>query len=235
MKHFLLIFSLLLFGNSAKSDQLLLTPENTVVFRGEVEAELVQTTQLKLVDLAIKRAGQDYPLYLVMDSPGGGIYIGEQFIQFAKTIPNLKTVTIFAASMASAIVEGLPGERLITENGVLMFHRAKGSFEGQFEEGEVESELALWKTIVRSMEQRNADRMQICLKDYKDQVKDELWIYGKENVEKHAADMLVDVVCSNELIKLEETQSVETMFANLDVVYSGCPLLRAPIAVKERE
>jgi ATP-dependent protease ClpP protease subunit len=230
---FLIPFLSLLIMSAAKAESVSLTPENTVVYREVVDGRSMTTNQLKLVDLVLKRAGADYPIYLVMDCPGGDIYAGEQFIQFAKTLPNVKTVTIFAASMCAGIVEAIPGERLVTENGILMFHRAKGSFEGQFEDGEIESQLALWKGIVRSMEQRNADRLSMSLSAYKTAVKDEMWIYGKQNLEKKSADKVVDILCSNELIAQKETVEKESLFGSVHLVYSGCPLFRAPIGIDE--
>lgn len=219
----------------ASDSTVVLTPENSVVYRGVVDGGSITSILLKLLDLNNKRSDVSQPIYLVMDCPGGSIAAGDSFIQAAKVIPNVKTVTIFAASMCAGIVEALPGERLVTENGILMFHRAKGSFEGQFEDGEIESQLALWKTIVRTMEQRNADRMSISLEEYKVEVKDELWVYGKDNLSKKSADRLVDIQCSKELVEQHETEHVQSFFGSADLVYSACPLLRVPISTESGE
>ncbi len=209
-----------------------LNPDNTVVYRGQVDGLSATNMILRLLGLAAKRGTADYPIYLVLDCPGGSIYAGEQFIQAVKLIPNLKTVTIFAASMCSAIVEGLPGERLIVDNGILMFHRAKGSFQGQFEDGEVESQLKLWKSIVHSMEQRNADRMSISVEQYKSEVKDELWLYGSDNISQKTADRTVDLKCTNELMAQMETVTEDGLFGPSESAFSGCPLLRIPLSTK---
>ena len=108
MKFLTVLATLLIASPLLASDQVKLTLKNTVVYRGEVNAESALDVTLKLTKLIIKRGSQDYPIYLVMDSPGGNIYVGEQFIQFAKLVSNLKTISIFAASMASSIVEALP-------------------------------------------------------------------------------------------------------------------------------
>ncbi|MEZ0209219.1 MAG: ATP-dependent Clp protease proteolytic subunit, partial [Candidatus Paceibacterota bacterium] len=112
---------------------------NTVNFRGVVNDEMAQGAALELLRLNKLRGDKDYPIYIVMDTPGGNIDSGEAFIEIAKSIPNVKTITLFAASMGSAVVEALPGERLILDSGILMFHRAKGQVGGQFETGELES------------------------------------------------------------------------------------------------
>lgn len=208
---------------------IVLTPENTVVFRGEVSASSTMTAQLELVNLIRARKNAKSPIYLVFDSPGGSIAAGDAFISFVKTLPNVQTITLFAASMAAGIVESLPGRRLITDNGILMFHRARGQIEGQFEDGEMEAELALYKSIVRAMEQRNADRLGISLSDYKAKVKDEYWLFGPQATAQKAADEIVDVSCSNELIDSRIVMTQQIMIFTIKQEFSGCPLLRSPI------
>lgn len=228
MKYFFLALSLL-FCNSLKAETLNLTPHNTFVYRGVVDANSVTSAQMELEALALERGAADYPIYLVLDCPGGSIYDGENFIQFAKKIKNLQTVSIFAASMCSSIAEGLPGKRHITENGILMFHRAKGQFEGQFETGELESQLAFFKNFVRRMEQRSADRIGISLKEYKANVVNEWWLQGSGAVEAKVADAEVDLECSQDLIDKKVEVNQESLFGSNSFTLSGCPLFRTPL------
>lgn len=223
----------LLLSLPALSDTVLLNSKNTLTFKGIVDSASVVQMQLELAKLVVERGGKDYPIYLVLDCPGGSIYDGEQFIQFAKTVPNLKTISLFAASMCSGIVEGLPGDRLITDNGILMFHRARGEFSGQFEEGEVESQLKFWKAFVGGMEQRNADRMKLSLPEYKNKIKDELWLYGKDAVKQNAADKTVDILCSADLINSKSVQLIRGFLGTLKVTFSKCPTIRTPLNVEE--
>lgn len=209
-------------------DKIVLSTANTVVFRGVVDAESVQKAQLQLAEAVIRRGGSQSPIYLVLDSPGGSIEDGLSFIEFAKTIPGLKTITLFSASMASAIVEALPGERLITNNGYLMFHRASGGFQGQFEDGEVERRFEMAKRLVRSMEQVNASRMRLRLEDYKGYVKDELWLDAEQSLAWRAADRIVDIYCTQELLSAEDVVQVQMLFFSGTLVFSRCPLLRSP-------
>lgn len=213
-----------LLASAAFGKTIQLTTKNTVVFKGEVNEDSVADVEAKLIKSVLARKSGEHT-YLVMDSPGGSITAGENFIQFAKLITNLDTVSIFAASMASAIVEALPGKRYVTENGTLMFHRAKGGFQGQFEDGEVESRLLYAKSIVRNMENRNAARMGIPLPTYKDAVKDELWLYNNEGVIAGAADESVDLNCSKQLLAEEVVTKVSFMGLSIDVITSACPTL----------
>lgn len=212
-----------------------LSSSNAVVYRGAVTDSSASSVMLKLMQLNKKRAAQNYPIYLVLDSPGGSIESGNMVIEYLRTLKNVHTVTIFSASMAAGIVEANPGKRYITAGGILMFHRAAGRFEGQFEEGELESQLRLWKLIVRTMEQDNADRMGLSLADYKAKVVNEWWMYGKEAVEQKAADELATVTCTQELLDKRESVIESFLFFSKRSSYSGCPLLRAPLPNEDRE
>lgn len=217
------------------NEQVRLNSSNTVTFRGVVTDSSTTDVLLSLTKLVVKRGNATYPIYLVLDSPGGAVDAGLSFIEVAKVIPNLRTISLFAASMASAIVEAIPGSRLITGNGVIMFHRAAGQFAGQFEVGELETRVEEAKVTVRGMEQSNASRMGMSLMDYKAKVVNEWWIHSEEAIRKNAADKIVDIVCSTELIESRSTIEVESMFGSASYTFSDCPTFRYPIRDKKQK
>jgi ATP-dependent protease ClpP protease subunit len=218
---------------SSENGLIILSPDNTINFRGEVSSVTVFAAQLELQAKLLKRGGKDYPIYLVLNTPGGSIYDGENFIEFTKTKRNVHTITIFAASMGAIIVESLPGERLVLDSGILMFHRASGRFEGQFGDGEVEQQLEFWKNFVKNIDTRVSKRMGLDLEVYKDKIKDELWLRGSDAVKENAADRVVSVECTQELIDETEVliESVMGIF-EFETTYSKCPLLTSPVSVK---
>lgn len=218
-------------GIANAAQPILLGTANTVTLRGEINDESAQAAALELMHLSVQRGSQSYTIYLVLDTPGGSIAAGEDLIEVAKSIPNLKTVTIFAASMGSAIVQALPGERLMVDSGIQMFHRAAGRVGGQFETGELESRLEFYKKMVRKMEKRSADRMGMSLKLYKQKVKDEMWLISDEAIEGKAADKIVSLACTETLSAKKQVISMEIFIFKIDLEYSGCPLLRSPTPV----
>ncbi len=223
MKVFLAI---MLFCGVSFAKNIELTPDNMVVFRNEVSDDSVSKTQLDLAKKVAKRGTKTYTIYLVLDTPGGSISAGLNFIEFAKTVPNLETITLFAASMGSAIVEALPGKRNIIDSGILMFHRAAGGVEGQFEDGELESRLAFYKKWVRNMETVNANRLNITLEAYKAKVKDEYWVSGKDAVTDKAADEVVSIVCTQSLLDSTTIETFSFFGMAIDVKFNGCPLVK---------
>lgn len=225
MKQLLMIAALVCGLQIANAETLNLTTYNVCSLEDQVNSKTMSKLKNCLIEKVSKRRGKRYPIYLYLNSPGGSIYDGLRFIEFAKTIRNLHTITEFSASMAAAIVQGLPGKRYVTKHGVLMFHRARGGFRGQFEDGELESKLKLWKKIVRTMEQMQADRIGISLKEYKKRRKDEWWVYGDDNITSNTADKLISVSCSMKLIKQTEKVKVRTFFGSFEYTKSNCPLV----------
>lgn len=234
MKMFLVL--LMTMGSLANAKNIELTPSNSITLRNEINDNTISKLQEELAMKVVARGMKTYTIYLVLDSPGGSIDSGLNFIEFAKTVPNLETVTLFAASMASAIVEALPGKRNIVESGVLMFHRARGGVQGQFENGELESRLDMSKKTVRIMEQKNADRMSLSLDVYKSKVVNELWILGNEAVKDKAADEVVSISCSAALVTSRSVETFEAfMGMTFDVMFSSCPLIKAGKVIMDKD
>lgn len=221
-------------SNSQVEGMIELNDNNTLLIRTGIDDDSVLKLQQELVLLNAKRGSEDYPIYLVLDTPGGSVYAGDQFIQFLKGYKNIQTITIFAASMGAMIVELHEGKRFITGNGILMFHRASGSFEGQFEEGELESQLNFWKEMIRSMETGVAKRVGLSLEEYKRYIKDEWWLRGERAVSLGAADEVVNIRCTDDLINATEVVSIP-LFAGVSIesTYSKCPLLRNALGIGE--
>lgn len=208
-----------------------LTESNHVYLTGTIgESETDEA-----IEQIMLKADKVETLYLVIKSPGGYIYAGERFIDTVSQYKNIKTVTIFAASMADNIVQSLPGERLILKSGALMAHRAAGGFQGQFNDGEVESQLAFWKTIVTGMEERASSRIGISLKEYKANVVNEWWSYGAQAIKENRADNFATLKCSQELIdkKIIISKNVGSFIPVIkNFEKSACPLLEKMVEVK---
>lgn len=233
---FKLLITMLLACSFAAATTLQLNNDNNVNLRGEVNDESVNKWQMQLSELNAKRGNKGYPIYLSIDSGGGSIEGGLAFIEYAKTISNLHTITLFGASMASGIQQALPGKRYVLGTSITMFHRAKGGFQGQFGEGEVESRLNMAKDMVNLLEQANASRMKMSIADYKKAVQNELWFAGgSKNVIGNAADELVSLVCSNELIQSSTIESFQVFIFSISVRFSNCPLFRSGTVLRPTE
>jgi ATP-dependent Clp protease protease subunit len=220
-----LLLFILLFSSTAYSADITLTTTNVCVLNESVSKTSMYKMRKCIDKLVARRRGRNVPIYLYVNSPGGSVYDGIRFINYAKNVRNLHTITEFAASMAAAIVQGIPGKRYVMEHGTFMFHRAKGRFSGQFEDGEVEQRLKLWKKIVRGMEQMQANRIGITLKEYKKRRLNEWWVYGDDNISSNTADHIVTVVCSKKLASIKRVVTKRSFFGSYKKELSACPLV----------
>ena len=238
MRSFLIYFSIFCvivavsFGVASKclpEEKIVLTADNMVLIKGEIGViSMIKATKEVL---ALRAKNANSKIYLVMNSPGGEIDAGLAFIKFLKTQKNITTISIFAASMASGIVEALP-ERLITKDGTLMFHRAHVGLEGYINNGELEVRLAYIKKTVQVLEDINRARFGISLEAYRQLVQNEYWLFGQEAIEKKAADRVVDISCDQALIDARNEVTVQTLFGAKTIVYSACPIIELPVDVK---
>lgn len=210
---------------SARAKTITLTTKNSINFIGPVTKSLVDHALLDLIMSDLARPNCSHPLYLVIDSPGGSIDQGNRFLRVAKTVCNLHTITLFSASMASAIAMQISGKRYTTETSEFMFHRARAQMQGQIESGEFESRLIQVKRMVRHLERHNARRIGISYKMYKRKVKDEWWLFGAGAVRANVADEVVQVRCSKKLVKTKEKRNIPALFGVRTEKKSKCPLL----------
>lgn len=224
MKLFLIVLAL--FSSVANADlrTIVLSPSNTITLRGAVDDRSVSKAQSEFIEL-LKKRGANTPIYIVLDTPGGSVVAGESLIEFLSGFSNVHTITIFAASMGSSIVQALPGKRLMLRNGVQMFHRASiGMPPTEMEK--VKSILDFYMQMVRDMEERSSKRIGISLPVYQAKVADEWWLTAKQAIKENVADEIVKVRCTPSLINKAEEVEYQTFFGSVVITYSGCPLLQ---------
>lgn len=204
-----------------------LTPKNHILFQGVVNDKSVAKASEELLKLSFKTK-PNATIYLVIDSGGGFIHSGLDFVQLLTTIPrNVECIALKAHSMAHHFLQACPGKRYITPNGLSMAHRAAGSFRGTFNKGQVEQQLKLWTGIVQSMEKVNAKRMKLSLEKYQSLAKGEYWCYGQSCVEDNFVDEMTNVTCSQDLLSKSNSQIRKGFFGGkFKVTKSACPVIR---------
>jgi ATP-dependent Clp protease protease subunit len=218
------IYFLLIFSVCGK--EIVLTPNNTLVFddvvTGQMVSQIIREAR-ELDDDSLE------PIYLFLNTPGGSIYAGLELIEALNTLRRpVHTITLFAASMGFHFVQNFD-KRYILQFGELMSHRARGEFAGEFP-GQLDSRYHLMLRKIRNMDNIVVMRTngKQTLEGYLKSIQNELWLNGWEAVEEGYADEIATVHCDKTLNGTRE-KKFQRMGFNITLVFDKCPMITYPI------
>ena len=223
-------------GFSKDRDITTFSSDSTINLNEEVTAVSVAKwiSQAKKLD----EQNTNKPIILAVNSPGGDIVAGIDFIEAMKGLRRpVKTVTIFAASMAFQIVQNMSSDRLILKNGILMSHRASGGICESCEFGgtspsQTDSRYQFWLNRLRELDEQTVTRTngKQTLESYQKAYANEMWKTGSQSVADGYADKVVTATCDSSLNgKTAKTANVMGMQINYSL--SNCPLITGPLDV----
>ncbi len=229
MKKLLAVLLLLPTMLMAGTKTLELNSNNTIRFNQAFTSEYVSVKQIEAITLCALNIGKE--INIVLYSPGGSISAGQLFIDTLNALPcTFNTITVFSASMAYQTVQNL-GKRYILPSGTLMSHRASISGLGGEVGGDLDSYMSTLKDTINELETIASNRVGITLERYRKDISDELWLTGTESVKRNHADEVVLVKCDNSLMSTS-IETFNTMFGPVDVEFSNCPIIIAPLSFK---
>lgn len=205
---------------------ILLTENNHVLLRGPVNEDSVAAVIGKLSEVINKRKNLSYPIYLVLDTPGGSVDAVFRLYEFLHTYNNIHTLTIGSYSMGAVLVEMLPGDRLMVETGTIMFHRMSVAYQRPTPIHQIDSRTQYFLAQEQMVMRKIAKRTGIELKQLQQMVDADLYLNADDAVEKNFIDRIVPVRCSRQLLeqKISETISGGGFFPDVAVERSACPL-----------
>jgi ATP-dependent protease ClpP protease subunit len=223
--------------------KIVLNSDNTLVLNDVITGESVATviSKAKELDSSGNLLGKvgvaRKPIYMYVRSPGGEIQSGLEMLEALKGLNRpVNTITAFGASMAFQTVQQL-GKRYITRSGVLMSHRAKGGFEGEFggqRPSQIDSRKTLWESRLDEMDQDTVNRTngKQTMASYQKAYASEMWVTGTQAVEQGYADEVVQVSCDDSLSGVT-THHINFMgLINIDYDLDNCPLNSAPMNIR---
>jgi hypothetical protein len=135
--------------------------------------------------------------------------------------------------MGFHIVQNTPGDRYIVPSATFMQHRASGGVEGQFN-GSLNVRLNAINRSLDVLEGSTATRVGMSLSAYREAIKDEWWGTASDALKLNVADSIILGQCDMSLSGTRE-HTINSLFGSFTVIYSKCPLITAPLAVKAPE
>lgn len=204
---------------------IVLTTANHIAIVGEVTDASMSTAKQQLADLLIMRGNSKYPIYVVLDTPGGSVLAGYSFYEFVKTYENVHTITINSFSMGAVLVQLIAGERLMLETGVLMYHRMKAGVMPTTTD-HIDAQLEWVKSMEEFAERKISDRSGIHRDELRKKIDREWFLNPHTAINNGLMDRTVSVKCSTELLKRKINVRIEIFpGVSLEKQRSACPLL----------
>lgn len=232
-------------ASKGESKKIVLTSDNTLVLNDVIEGQSVAEviTKAKALDASGNLLGKvglaRKPIHMYVRSPGGEIQSGLEMLEALKGLNRpVDTITAFGASMAFQTVQQL-GKRYITRSGVLMSHRAKGGFEGEFggqKPSQIDSRKNFWEARLDEMDADTVKRSngKQTMESYQKQYASEMWVTGTQAVDQGYADEVVQVSCDDSLAGVT-TKTINFMgIINIDYDLDNCPLNSTPMNIRVR-
>lgn len=208
-------------------DSILLTENNHVLLRGEVSEESIAKAIKDFSRILTKRKQASSHLYLVLDTPGGSVTDGYRLYEFLKSYPNIHTITLTSYSMGAVLVELIDGQRLIVSTGTLMFHRMRATIPSYYTTEQLQSRTRYYESLEQFAKDRITERVGISMAELDKLLNEELWLTGKQAIDRKYADKIVSIKCDEVLLKKKETQIIQPLpfLPPMEVEVSACPLL----------
>lgn len=196
MSKFNVILMVFMFSFSVFAKTIDLTTENVLPLLGPIDDATAFSVIFKLA--ALNEMKTDKPIYMYIDSPGGSVVSANLIIDTVKLSRRpVHTVSIFAASAAFNIVQAL-GSRFIVERTLFLTHNA---YIANFRINELSIErIDQAKQYLFSIYAVSAKRLGLSDKEYQDFMESETLVRGENILKINAADRIVNVDCSKEII-----------------------------------
>lgn len=211
----------------ASSKNTIVLSDNTIVMRGEVNGSSVS----KAITALMTAEGDTVNLFL--SSPGGSVLDGALLVQAIRSVnKKVVCVTDFSASMSFVILQACD-ERIVLEASILMQHVPSFSLRHQPQPNAI-AFVEFLKNITTTIDKAQAARMELPLERFRQLTRDDYWLFGREAVKAKAADRVAQAICTPDLVKKEEKESLSLFggLINLNVTWSKCPLITEPKSVE---
>lgn len=210
-KYFFIIFVFYFTFNLAFTQQIITLKKNNFI-------SIDNTINDANVELWSKQLNKltSNPIYIYIDSPGGSVIAGLQFINNMNwNIKQGKTINCIAKSaysMAFIILQNCFNRYVISSSTLMQHQMSLNELRGPL--NNLLNYLEMINSISDSLDNDVSKRLGLSLEDYRNKIKNDWWLTGYTAILQGVADEIVIVGCETELYDIHTKQ--ENIIFDLD-------------------
>lgn len=193
-----------------------LNSNNFLAIRGSIDDETSSNFIYELNKMSNKNN-----TYVYLDTNGGSVESGNAILNEIQKY-NLSCIADKAYSMGFVLLQGCK-KRYITPYAKVMQHQI--SYGIRNEKEKINNYGKFIDEIDQELNEMQANKIKMKYDDFKQKTYNEWWLFGKNIIKENVADKIVNVYCSSELTRKNDSFTV----GSWDYVYSKCPLIKEPL------
>lgn len=201
---------------------IMLTNENVLVLKGEINNKLASTF---IYDLNKKEKKKD--IFVYIDTNGGSVDAGNKIVSEISKY-NLNCIASTAISMGFVILQSC-NKRYVTDYSTLMQHQM--SYGIMNEKEKIENYVNYIRQMDNKLTYMQSKKIGIESSKFKKKTFNDWWLFGENSIYENCADELIDVSCSPKLTN--ENYTIEN--GMYTYTYSKCPLVTDYLTKKKNK
>lgn len=221
----IVLFSCIQTIYTTKSDIITLKDSNFVSLRGPVTTESITQLISKMLTF------DDNTIYIYINSPGGSVDAGMKLVTYIKSLQEQEIVVNCIAENAMSmgfVIFQYCDNRYITKYATLMQHQMSlGNIKGKIKE--INSYIGYINSMENTINEDQAKRIGISNDEFNYKINNDWWLYSTEIIDNKVADKIISIKCSFK--NYDETLTFNSIFGEITVIYSRCPIISAPIKI----
>lgn len=221
-----ILLALLFLAIPIKPELIELKKDNFVSLRETINQDSSSRLLSKLNSIENKHN----TLYLYINSPGGDVMAGLEIINYIKSLQSRTKQVICIAhnamSMAFVIFQYC-SQRYILYSSTLMQHQMALVVKGKLYD--INSRMSYLNSLELKINQDQATRLNLSLANFTRLIQNDWWLYAEDILINKAADKIVSIFCSFD--NFDETNTVNTLFGDVTIKYSACPIINYPLHI----
>lgn len=214
------LFLMMLICSPSLARSIKLDSSNTLVIQDSIMPGWAEYNIKRLQKL--EQRNKQKPIYLLFACPGGYLDEMEKFVDYAKGVPNLDSITIVGYSGCAFIPVLLSGKRYAVDGTDIMFHEIKFVLNsGRFTFRDIEAIYLEFKENTKVYDLL-AKGLKMSLEEYNAHTTIDWFIKGPDLLKYNVVDEVVSLDCAVEQKGSLSPELYEYLDPSLIFAYTNC-------------